>query len=318
MILVFGSINMDLIARVRNIAQPGQTVLAERYHTAFGGKGANQAVAAARALKDRGRVAMAGAVGDDAFGRNALDNLAAQGIDTNAIAIGPEPTGCAFIAVDDAGENAITVVSGANRMVKVADVHDDLLKKASLLVLQMEVPARENLALAVRAKRCGVRVLLNLAPADGDLTTDLLAALLADTDILVANEQEAVAAHGLLGEIAVEDAVGAMTVIATTRALVGVVTLGARGAIAIFPDGTIRHAAARPVVAVDTTGAGDTFVGILAAGLAEARPFGEALARACGGASLACLALGAQDGMPDATLLDEFSDPVLVADRPLC
>ena len=307
MILVFGSINIDLIARVRAIARPGETVLAERYHTAFGGKGANQAVAAARARRDPSTgVVIAGSVGRDAFGRDARKNLAARGVATRSIRRSTEPTGCAFIAVDDAGENAITVVSGANRTVQAIDVSDALLRKASHVVLQMEIPAAETLALATRARQCGVRVLLNLAPAEGGLTVDLLDRLLAVTDFFVANEHETLTASGLLGGNA-EDPVAAMAAIAAKRALVGIVTLGGQGAAAAFPDGSIRRAAALPVEPVDTTGAGDTFVGILAAGLAEALPFETALERACVGASLACLTLGAQDGMPDAAALDRHA-----------
>jgi ribokinase len=311
MILVFGSINIDLIARVKAIARPGETVLSERYDTAFGGKGANQAVAAARALRDPNlRVAMAGAIGDDAFGRAALDNLIGNRVDTAAVRTVAEPTGCAFITVDGLGENAITVASGANRAVAAADVADDLLRSASVVVLQMEIPAAETLALATRARRFGARIILNLAPAPDGMEADLLRDLLAATDVLVANEHEALAAKALLGGAVGADHEAAMTGIATGRDLIGVVTLGSRGAAAMFPNGTVSRAAALPVEVLDSTGAGDTFVGILAAGLAEALPFTQALERACRGASLACLTLGAQAGMPDAAALDGPPAPV--------
>ena len=199
MILVFGSINIDLILRVKTFAKPGETVLTERYQTEFGGKGANQAVAAARARRDFGlRVVMASAVGGDAFGRGAVDNLEANGVDTSAVRTSAEPTGCAFIAVDRSGENAITVASGANRAVRASDVSDELLRMARVVVLQMEVPPEETLALASRAKRFGTQVLLNLAPMPDDIGTDLLTALLAVTGILVANEHETLAAHAQL------------------------------------------------------------------------------------------------------------------------
>jgi ribokinase len=304
MILVFGSINIDLIVRVPEFAKPGETVLTDSYQTAFGGKGANQAVAAARASRAPSRVVMASAVGDDAFGRIALDNLAANHVDIRFVRTVAEPTGCAFITVDKAGENAITVASGANRAVSAASIPDALLDEAALIVLQMEVPVVENLALASRAKGRGKRVLLNLAPAPDIGTAEHLAALLAATDILVANEHESRAALTLLTEKDAVDPETAMAGIVQSQGLVGVVTLGAQGATAIFPEGSRRHETATPVEVVDTTGAGDTFAGILAAGLAEERPFEEALARACHGASLACLALGAQAGMPDADALD--------------
>jgi len=305
MIVVFGSINVDLIARVRAIARPGETVLSQGYETAFGGKGANQAVAAARARRDRAlSVAMAGAVGDDAFGRGAVDNLARNGVDVGAISRGLAPTGCAFIAVDDCGENAITVASGANRTAKASDVPDEKLQSASLVVLQMEVPGEENFALAARARQLGARVLLNLAPAEG-LPAALLDRLLSVTDLLVVNEHEALTAGAALGGGAADDCADAARAIAMSRSLTAIVTLGARGAAALLPDGSVLRVAARSLEPVDTTGAGDTFVGILAAGLAEARPLAEALERACLGASLACLGLGAQTAMPDAAALDD-------------
>jgi ribokinase len=304
MILVFGSINIDLIVRVPEFARPGETVLTDGYQTAFGGKGANQAVAASRASRAPSRVVMASAVGDDAFGRIARDNLSANRVDVGFVRIVTEPTGCAFITVDQAGENAITVASGANRAVSASAVPDTLLDEATLVVLQMEVPVVENFALAARARARGKQVLLNLAPAPHADSADHLTALLAATDILVANEHESRAALVLLTGEDAADPETAMAGIARSQGLIGVVTLGAQGATAIFPEGSRRHAAATPVEAVDTTGAGDTFVGILAASLAEGRPFEAALARACYGASLACLALGAQAGMPDAAALD--------------
>ncbi|MBV8653282.1 MAG: ribokinase [Alphaproteobacteria bacterium] len=304
MILVFGSINIDLVVRVPEFARPGETVLTDSYQTAFGGKGANQAVAASRASRAPSRVIMASAVGDDAFGRIARDNLSANRVDIGFVRTVKEPTGCAFITVDKAGENAITVASGANRAVSAGAVPDTLLDEATLIVLQMEVPIAENRAIAARARARGKQVLLNLAPAPQADGADHLAALLAATDILVANEHESRAALALVTGQGAEDPEAAMAGIVRSQGLTGVVTLGAQGATAIFRDGSRRHAAATPVEVVDTTGAGDTFVGILAAVLAEGRPFEEALARACYGASLACLTVGAQAGMPDADALD--------------
>ena len=140
MILVFGSINIDLVARVPSIPRPGETVLAPGYELFFGGKGANQAVAAARATSGSGRVvAMAGRVGNDEFGRAALANLDRNGVTTGAVATGPEPSGCAFITVEESGQNAITVASGANRMVRAGNVHGRF-DQEDIVVLQMEVP----------------------------------------------------------------------------------------------------------------------------------------------------------------------------------
>jgi ribokinase len=304
MILVFGSINMDLVARVGTIARPGETVLSRRADSFFGGKGANQAVAAARA--SRGglmEVAMAGAVGDDPFGRACLDNLRENGVDAGGIRISTDPTGCAFITVDAAGENAITVASGANMEVVAADLADDLLSKVSVLVLQMEVPLSESLSAARGARRNGTQVIWNLAPAPADADGDRMAELLKATDVLVVNEHEAIAAAAIVGDGG-RDHMEAAAALARDYNLVCVVTAGALGATAMLPDGTRLHASARSITPVDTTGAGDTFVGVLAVSLAEKRGIPEAMRRACAAASLSCLKLGAQAGMPERDAID--------------
>src|SRR3954447_11424030 len=192
MILVFGSINIDLVARVSAIPRPGETVLSTGYEMLFGGKGANQAVAAARASQGTGiEVAMAARVGSDEFGRAAVTNLAASGVSVAHVTSGPEPTGCAFITVDERGENAITVASGANRTLSFG-ILKHRFAAADLLVLQMEVPFPEGRAAAEAARRAGGRVIWNLAPAPPDLAQKDLLSLLAATDILVVNEHEAV------------------------------------------------------------------------------------------------------------------------------
>ncbi|GJD53759.1 Ribokinase [Methylobacterium crusticola] len=302
MILVFGSINVDLVAQVAAIPRPGETVLAPGYATLFGGKGANQAVAAARVLPP-GRVGMAGRVGRDGFGAACRDNLAAQGVAVALVAAGDEPTGCAFITVDAGGENAITVASGANAALAGGVVPDDLLGPATLAVLQMEVPLPASLAVARRVRAAGGRVVWNLAPVPAHLAGADLRALLGAADILVVNEHEARAAAASLGHPG-ETPEGAGARLAAEGAVTCVVTAGSRGAAAFHPDGGLERAAALAVRPVDTTGAGDTFVGILAAGLDQGRAFADALARACRGASLACLSPGAQAGMPDARALD--------------
>lgn len=306
MIAVFGSINIDLVARVATIPRPGETVLAERYETLFGGKGANQAVAASRALGDAGRVAMIGRVGNDAFGETALANLAKNGVDVGHVAKSAAPTGCAFISVDVRGENAITVAAGTNGTVVAEDADDAALAEARVLVLQMEVPAVASLAVAKRAKDRNARVLWNLAPAPASLDATLCRDILAATDVLIVNEHEAMAFAAALGSPA-PDHVAAAATIAATGQCVCVVTAGAAGALAVHADGRRETAPSLKIKPVDTTGAGDTFVGVLAAGLAEARPFAEALARACRGASLACLTLGAQAGMPDRAAIERGS-----------
>ena len=299
MIVVFGSINMDLVARVRAIARPGETVLSRRADSFFGGKGANQAVAAARIARGGPiPVAMVGAVGDDPFGRACLGNLRENGIDAQAVRIVDEPTGCAFITVDETGENAITVASGANMALSAADLPQDLLSKASVLVLQMEVPLGENLEVAARARQAGVKVVWNFAPVPATAERAAMTELLAATDVLVVNEHEAVSIAAAVGMPAGDEYLKAGADLARSFATTCIVTAGARGAFAMGADGSQIHAAARAIRPVDTTGAGDTFVGVLAHGLSEGLETGAAMGRACAAASLSCLTAGAQAGMP--------------------
>ncbi|WP_230532253.1 ribokinase [Microvirga roseola] len=299
MIVVFGSINMDLVARVRSIARPGETVLSRQADSFFGGKGANQAVASARISRGGPvTVAMIGAVGDDAFGTACLDNLRENGVDAGAVRIADEPTGCAFITVDEAGENAITVASGANMGLRAGDVLADFLSEAQALVLQMEVPVTESLEVARQAKRNGVPVIWNFAPVPTDLRQADIADLLSATDFLIVNEHESVSAAAIAGEQVGDDYLEAAALLARTYGPTCIVTAGARGAIAIGPDGSRVHASAPPITPVDTTGAGDTFVGVFANGFAEGLEIGKALQRACLAASQACLTAGAQAGMP--------------------
>lgn len=295
MILVFGSINIDLVARVASIPRPGETVLSRAYETLFGGKGANQAIAAARASLPH-RVAIAACVGDDAFGRSARDNLARNGVVADLVATSPEPTGCAFITVDERGENAITVASGANASLTEAPIRGFEVDASTVAVFQMEVPFAASLDVARHVRAAGGRVIWNFAPAPPAFPARDLADLIDETDIFVVNEHEAIAAAGLLGcETDDFEVAGACL---SENGCICVVTAGARGAFAFHSDGHREKVEPKPIQPVDTTGAGDTFVGILASGLDEALSLTTALQRACHGASLACLAHGAQAGMP--------------------
>lgn len=302
MILVFGSINTDFVVRVASIPRPGETVISHKCQTLFGGKGANQAIAAARASLPS-RVAMVGCVGADAFGQAARENLAQNGVITHLTTVGTETTGFAFINVDALGENAITVVSGANAELTRFAVDRFPIDQSTLAVLQMESPFEETLNVAQRVRALGGRVLWNLAPVPSTLKIIDLKRLLKATDILVVNEKEAFAATDILG---------VRTVLATEAGnhlscigrCVCVVTAGERGALAFYPNGGSDKVEAERVLPKDTTGAGDAFVGILASGLDEALPFTVALARACRGASLSCLSEGAQGGLPTRQQLD--------------
>jgi ribokinase len=294
MIIVFGSINLDLITRVERIPGPGETTLGGDYATSPGGKGANQALAACRA---GAKVAMVGAVGKDPFAAEALALLKADGVDLSATAEVAAPTGAAFIAVDSRGENAIVVASGANRLAKAAQLEKLTIGSGDILVLQRETPPAEVEAAALYARTQGARVILNLAPA-GAPTEKLLAAL----DALILNEHEALTLADAL-QIAAREPEEVAAHLDRARGLAMIVTLGPAGAVA-YAKGVRYAAPAPPVAVVDTTGAGDTFVGAFAAALDRGLSFEAAMNRGLVAGSLACTKPGAQPSMPYAAEIE--------------
>jgi ribokinase len=296
MILIFGSLNIDLVARVPLIPGPGRTVLAPSYATHYGGKGANQAVAAAR-IAGPGKVFMAGRVGRDAFGDGALDNLAANGVDTGLVVKSDNPTGCAFITVDPGGENAITVASGANMTASATDVPVTFFGADTVLMLQMEVPFAQSLEVARRTKSASGTVVWNLAPVPEQMTSEMIRDLLAATDYLLVNEHEALDAAAAIG-FSMSDFRAAAGKLAKAGNLTCVVTAGAEGAVATTADDSNLRAASLNIRPIDTTGAGDTFVGAFACALDEKAPLQKALEIGCEAAALKCLKAGAQNGMP--------------------
>jgi len=266
------------------LPRPGETVLGGGYRLLPGGKGANQALAARRAAAT---VTMAGAVGKDAFAGAALELLQRDGVDLALVRQVERPTGLASIMVGTGGENLIAVASGANAAVTAEIVSDDMLGSETIVLCQMEVPPAETATLIRRARARGARCVLNFAPAlpfDRDLFGDL--------ELLVANEAESAS----LGEHPA--AMGRRL----RQALV--ITRGAEGSTTFLADGTPLDVPALAVDAVDTTGAGDTFVGVLAAGLDRGLALNAALRRASAAAGLACLRHGAQTAMPDAAAID--------------
>ena len=294
MILVFGSLNIDLVVRVKSLPAPGETVLGPSYDVVAGGKGANQALAAARA---GAAVAMIGAVGKDAFGEIALAELAVAGVDLAGVARGGPRTGAAFITVDRKGENEIVVASGANLKARQSPVPDAALGPETLVVLQMEVPVRENWTLARRARACGARVLLNAAPAQ-----PLSAEALASLDWLVANEIEIAAIASAAGHRN-EDPHVAGAALAAATGIAVVVTLGSQGAVA-YAGGEAWEIGALPITPVDSTAAGDAFVGTLAAALEAGAALPAALRRGSVAGALACLVAGAQPSLPTRAAVD--------------
>lgn len=291
MIVVFGSINIDMVFAVPHIPQPGETVLCPEAVMQPGGKGANQAVAAAR---DGASVVMVGAVGRDALAEDALALLKQSGTDLARIARTAAGTACAAVAVDPGGNNAIAVGSGANLLVRSTQVEDALLTPATTLVLQMEVDPTETAALIARAKGRVGRIILNLAPAAA-LPLESLRAL----DLLVVNETESAWLAKFLGCSDTATALRAALSVDIVR------TLGGEGLEAATQAGFKRQPA-YAVSVVDTTAAGDCFVGVLAAELDRGTALTGALERASAAAALCCTRAGSQNSAPTRDETDQF------------
>jgi len=284
MLLVFGSLNADLVFQVEALPRPGETVLCPGYQLAAGGKGANQAAAAAKA---GAAVRMVGHVGADSFGQFLREALAAAGVDGAKIATSEAATGIAVIGVDRSAENQIMVASGANLDSHAGQIEDAELGPGVTALCQNEIRPEATFALLERAKARGARTILNLAPA-GEVPEGVLDAL----DLLVVNQIEAATAAGAQGDPAV-----LARDLAVRHGLTCVVTLGGAGALALGPDGGWRIEALS-VEALDTTGAGDAFTGVLAAALDQGLALPQALRRASVAAGLACTRIGAQTSQP--------------------
>lgn len=299
MLVVFGSINLDLVAHAVRLPHPGETIVGETFAAHPGGKGANQALAARRAGAD---VALIGAVGSDAFAAPTLCHLLEAGVDLRGVARVDAPTGVALIHVDAAGENSITVVPGANACADPSTIPDSLLTHDATLLMQLEVPLHAVHALALRARNRGMRVILNAAPTH-PLSLELLPLL----DILVVNEIEASSMSAQLGAAATPEAFAIE--VGRRFGCAPVVTLGAAGAFAVVGSTLIRASA--PVLHIlDTTGAGDAFTGVLAAALHSGTPWNRALAMGVAAGSLACTAVGAQSALPAFGAIDILASTV--------
>jgi len=286
-VLVAGSANLDFVVRASHVPAPGETVLGRDFATFPGGKGANQAVACARAGGAYTRMLLA--LGDDPFGAVLDRALAEAGVERHVIRAPDVASGTAFICLSDDAENAITVAPGANAALRPH--HLPSLRGVSHLLLQLETPLETVASFAHIAHAAGVKVMLNAAPA-----TALPAGLLEDVDLLVANEGElaTLAGPGTLGEQLARLAVPCV-----------VVTLGARGCVA-RRGAELFLQPAFPVDAVDTTAAGDTFCGALAARLAQHASLADALRFASAASALACTRLGAQASVPTRAEVDAW------------
>ena len=299
-VVVFGSINMDLVAKTPRLPKPGETLIGHSFSTIPGGKGANQAVAIARLNIP---TVMIGRVGKDSFGQELLQSLQSAKVQIEDILVDESVnSGVALIAVDDYGENTIIVIPGANGRVNETDVErlSSHLTGADSLLLQLEVPISAVKAAAQSAQKLGVRVILDPAPASSDLPIDLYPLI----DILTPNQTEAEQLVGFPIEspaLVVE----AATLLQQRGARTVVIKLGAKGGFCATPDEAFFFPAFR-VATIDTVAAGDAFNGGLAAALAEGLPLREAVTWGAAAGALAASQSGAQSSLPNRVTLITF------------
>ncbi|WP_424811757.1 ribokinase [Roseococcus sp. YIM B11640] len=286
-LFVFGSAIADFVFRMPNLPRPGETVLGEAGPALQGGKGLNQAIAAAR---DGGEVRFVGCVGRDPNGALLRAAAIEAGVDVSALREMEAATGLACVCVDAEGRNQIAVSIGANLLARAAQI--EAIPPGATLLMQMEVRPDENAALIARGRAAGARVLLNLAPA-GALPPEALRGL----DLLILNESEAAWIGARLGHPPEAGSLQAALGIGI------VVTQGERGVTAVTEDGAL-HIPAHRVRAVDTTGAGDAWCGVLAASLDRGMPLEAAMRRATAAGALACTKPGAGPAMPHASEID--------------
>lgn len=299
-IVVVGSVNTDMYILLDRLPGPGETLLGGRFQMQPGGKGANQAVAAARAGSE---VFLVANLGDDLFGRDMITNLQRERVAIDFVSLDrAAPSGVAMIMVDSAGENVIAVAPGANARLSIDQVKKarTRVEGASYVLIQLEVPF-DTVGCAVDMARAqDVPVILNAAPAP---TSPLPDALVAKVDTLVVNEHEAAVLSGIriAGDADAESAARAIQGKGVRRV---VITLGSRGALALAAKP--QFVSARKVDAVDTVGAGDAFCGALATALAEGLDFADAVSFANAAAALACTKVGAQASLPARVDIESF------------
>ena len=302
-IVVVGSFNMDLVVRLPVIPKPGETLLGGVFATYPGGKGSNQAVAAARL---GGEVTMIGRVGADAFGDQLLAAARAEGIDTRFVGVDPHTaTGVALIQVDAQGQNSIAVASGANFTLTAADVADAFarLDRVDMLVMPLETPLETIVIAAELARKAGARVVLNPAPAQ-----HLSPELLTTVDVLVPNEHEAAFMTGIEIQSRLDARRAAEQLLRSGPGSV-IITMGSEGALIAElaePAPIFTQAAAFSVDAIDTTAAGDAFVGALAVMLGEGQSLTEAARFASAAAAIAVTRAGAQPSLPTRGEVEAF------------
>lgn len=285
-ILVIGSSNTDMTIRASRLPAPGETILGGEFKMGRGGKGANQAVAAKRL---GGNVTFVCKVGNDVFGNESVQAYAAEGMDISRILRSEKPSGTALIMVDDSGENCISVAPGANGDISVEDIRSiaDLIRSASYLILQLEIPVAAVVEAAHIAHEAGVCVILNPAPA-----TKLPESIFADIDILTPNQTETAILTGISDDP--DKAVARLAELGVGRI---VLTRGSKGS-AVYENGKCTLVDACKVNAIDATAAGDTFCGALCVGLSEGLDLVEAARFATRASALTVQKMGAQESIP--------------------
>ncbi len=298
-VIVVGAVNVDLVIAADRLPAPGETVVGPGVERHGGGKGANAAVAAARA---GAAVRLIAAVGADDTGASALAELRADGVDVTSVAVlDDQPTGVAFIVVDPAGENLIAVGAGANAALRAEHVRTalaDALPDAGCVLVSTEIPGDAVSSAVELAIAAGVPCILNPAPV-----ITAVHELLTLGPVLTPNRGELADLAAAIGVDPGDHVATARAVASRTGAAV-VVTLGGDGVLVVEPDGTVEAVPARKADVRDTTGAGDTFNGVLAAGLAAGASIDSAVRRAIVAASLSVAAVGAREGMPTADAID--------------
>ncbi len=285
-ILVIGSSNTDMTIRASRLPAPGETILGGEFKMGRGGKGANQAVAAKRLGGD---VTFVCKVGNDVFGKESVQAYKEEGMDISHILHSDKPSGTALIMVDDSGENCISVAPGANGDISVEDIRSiaDLIRSASYLILQLEIPVAAVVEAAHIAHEAGVCVILNPAPA-----TKLPESIFADIDILTPNQTETAILTGISDDP--DKAVARLAELGVGRI---VMTRGSKGS-AVYENGTCTLVDACKVNAIDATAAGDTFCGALCVGLSEGLDLVEAARFATRASALTVQKMGAQESIP--------------------
>lgn len=295
-LLVVGSINIDLVASANRLPAPGETILGRSFEVFNGGKGANQAVAIA---KLGAQVEMIGSLGTDLFTERLLSGLKDAGVDTHAVQMVAGPCGVAQISRADNGENSILVIPGANRLLSAAyiDAHCEVVKQASMILVQLETPMETVLCLAEQASAAGTPLMLDPAPA-----VPLSEALLSRTTWLTPNETEA---QILLGRVSLEPAAAAEKLLAMGARNV-VLKLGSEGVFLAGRDCAPQHVPSFPVKAVDTTAAGDCFNAAFAVALTKGKTPVAAARYAAAAAAISVTRAGAQPSLPSAAEVDAF------------